>query len=55
MRFVVLSSPISREYTVATSPTTHWEARPLPTEDLARLLSWLFSPVADAPEGVQSA
>jgi hypothetical protein len=39
---------------VTTPPATHWEARPLPTDDLARLLTWLFGPVADAPERVQA-
>lgn len=39
---------------MATS-TTQWEARPLPVEDMTRLLALLFAPVADAPEGVQAA
>lgn len=35
---------------MATSPTTHWEPRALPPEDVRRLLSWLFAPEADLPQ-----
>ncbi|MFB7884977.1 hypothetical protein [Microbacterium sp. NPDC056057] len=40
---------------MATTTTTHWEARPLPAEDARRLLSLLFGPVADTSEEVEAA
>lgn len=58
MRFVVLThSQPERECAVATSPTTHWEPRPVPPENLARLRAILFGPAPyadadDAPDEV---
>ncbi|MDQ7877303.1 hypothetical protein Q9R08_04865 [Microbacterium sp. QXD-8] len=40
---------------MATTTTTHWEARPRPAEETRRLLELLFGPVADTSEEVRAA
>lgn len=42
--------PVATEDTVLNPPTTHWDARELPAEDVRRLLNLLFAPVEVSEE-----